>query len=165
MQYKKAHIPDFRKVARAVQQSVDASGVPLIHEFGDAKAAEMTKMLHTGKFESQASIPVTPEVMAAKVKANGGWTPPLVSTGEYADSITATPREDGVIVAPNESQHGDSGTTNKELGGFLENGTDKVPARPHWQPFQEQVTAELGTLTKKISEAIVSGIRQRSGIR
>lgn len=82
----------------------------------------------------------------------------LIATGRYVNSIRPVQAADGswVVGVPPEPLHGGSRYTLQDLARWLEFGTKRMPARPHWRPamslwktkaFQAKVGLKHGVRT------------------
>lgn len=99
----------------------------------------------------------------AQWKEEQGFDPRvLIATQEYVGSIISSPIPFGITVRPIVGTHSMARVSYMTLAEWLEYGTDKMPARPHWRPIiLEFETNELPAIKQKIHAHLAQKIRHR----
>lgn len=133
-------------------------------EFGEEKAKEFVDEL---KFKISAQlfnhIPLQRDYYLSKLR-NGLDPRILIATGEYLDKITYERVEDdtsGVVfrcgMAP--GIHGSSGLQLAALQRMLEEGTSRMPARPHWHPMATIFRARSNEMGRDLRGRLATRVR------
>ena len=90
---------------------------------------------------------------------------PLIATGFYLENIQVTQEESATgtlysVYVP-DIEHEPSGVPLQTLVGWLEYGTTKMPARPHWRPVALVVRRKWNRLPKGIeAEALRQALKK-----
>lgn len=111
--------------------------------------------------------PLSEKYKERKIKE--GYDPRIfIRTGDYIDSITVfrdVYRDKGVVysigVEDREHKGEDNDINLVLLARFLEFGTSKMPARPHWRPVWSMILAEVPHNTKELKREILREFKRK----
>ena len=90
----------------------------------------------------------------------------LIATGRYVNSIQAMQQKDGgwIVSIPDEPLRPGSKHTLKDLARWLEYGTLRMPARPHWRPAQNIWRTKIYQMKRRLHFDLVQELK-RAGYR
>ncbi len=90
----------------------------------------------------------------------------LIATGRYVNSIQAMQQKDGtwLVSVPDEPLRPGSKHTLKDLARWLEYGTLRMPARPHWRPAQNIWRTKIYQMKRRLHFDLVQELK-RAGYR
>jgi hypothetical protein len=133
-------------------------------EFGEQKAQEFVDELKF-KLESQlfGHVPLNREYYLWKLK-NRLDPRTLIATHEYMDNITFERIEDdtsGVTLRVGMSSgiHRGSNLPYGRLQRYLEDGTSRMPARPHWRPMIMIFKARSNEMGRELRTRLAQNVR------
>lgn len=111
-------------------------------------------------------MPLSEAYLAQKIEA-GLDQRTLIATGEYVDSIYVEEQQgQGVItisVTLPDRAHEATGINLRLLSRYLEYGTTRMPARPHWRPVMDRFLSDMDTRNDKLISEIVKRVRKKMG--
>lgn len=147
MRLKKAHIPDFRHVTRAVQAHARPTALAIVQQFADKERGVFVERIKAQDFQAFHEIPLSANYLARK-KRHGADLRTMIATKTYIDNIkvfhyTGDDGSDRIYIGFDPDAFalnlkGERTTTPLRLVAWVnERGSIKahIPARPHWQPF------------------------------
>lgn len=145
-----------KNIGRIMVDVFEHSTIPAAHNSVHALALGMREDL-VNRIEHQRfhHAPLAPSTVEAKKKA--GLDPRiLIATHEYIDAIEVEPLPDGsgYRIGVGNKVHSGSGVSMRDLARWLEFGTSKMPARPHWRPIVRIWITEARKDANGISELI-----------
>jgi hypothetical protein len=87
----------------------------------------------------------------------------LIATGRYVNSIQPIEQPDGtwLVSVPEEPLRPGSRYTLRDLARWLEFGTQKMPARPHWRPARNIWRTKIYQMKRRLHFNMVQELRKR----
>lgn len=137
------------------KMSLAGLGKDMAEEFADDLKAIITRQLI-------AWVPLNPKYVQRK-RLLGLDPRILIATGRYVSSIQPIPQPDGswVVGVPNESLRAGSKYTLQDLARWLEYGTQKMPARPHWRPARNIWRTKIVQIKQRLRFDLVQALRKQ----
>ena len=139
----------------------------VFREFGEEKSTEFVDEM---KFKISAQLfhhhPLNREYYIGKIKMHQDPRI-LIRTGEYLEGITHEEVEEaGSVVfrcGMRSGLHRSSGLPIRLLQKFLEQGTSRMPARPHWRPMIVEWQSRSNELGRELRSKLANRIAQDLG--
>jgi len=137
------------------KMEIGGLGRDLAEEFADDLRALITRQLI-------AWVPLT-KGYARRKRMLGQDPRILIATGNYVNSIRAIQQGDGswVVGIPATPLRSGSKYTLKDLARWLEYGTHRMPARPHWRPAQAMWRTKLLQIKRRLQFNMVRELRKQ----
>ena len=174
-QYRRPHIPDFRRVTRQFAAVANAVMDREVREFADDEAELFKDKIERQVFISFRRHPLTEGYIRRKRYA-GADTRVLLATHWYKDHISvcdwrptrAARRRRGLrigfhhAVRARDLRGRITDITLDRLARVHEHGSDdqRVPPRPHWRPHLDAMTRRAGALRTRIRREIMREARR-----
>lgn len=126
----------------------------VLERFGKDVRDELAGRITEQRFPGLAAL--NPAWVQRKIKA--GWsTNILVATGDYAKGLVHLVTPKGVRVVPTGVDKR-TGTPYGIIAKWLEQGTWRMPARPHWMPTMAWAKNELRARTADMIQDVLNDI-------
>lgn len=147
-----------RKFSTIIISTIEDVALPVLKEQTLNKANEMaTELRDRIEDQSLKLAPLSPITIAKK-----GHEDILIDTRQYIDAIQVEETEFGATVGVSDTIHksGKSQIAMTELADYLEHGTSKMPARPHWRPVMEKYIKEKAITKEKYTRAMQKAVNE-----
>ena len=169
--YKASHIPDFAGAMQLLRVTALKTATGAVRRFVETERRGFQEAIRHQDFRSFHQNPLSARWLAKK-HAAGADLRVMIATGTYVSTIrTFMRRASGggyrfrIGFAPNQHARNLDRTVSplllSDLAAIHENGTGKVPARPHWQPYLRGMMVRARLFREELAERIAGAVQAK----
>lgn len=169
--YKKPHVPDFAAALQLLRVTALKVGTSAVRRFVETERRGFQEAIRRQQPPSFHQHPLSPAWLRRKREA-GADLRVMIATGHYVSSIRTFMRRQSsgratfrIGFAPNAHARNLDRTVSplllRDLAAIHENGSKRVPARPHWQPYLQGMRVRATLFREELAQRIAAQVQDK----